>query len=244
MTLRPLTRDEARSIDQRALQEYGIPGLVLMENAGRNAAGIIAARYAESNRQVCIVCGKGNNAGDGFVIARILKMAGYTPTVVLTEDPETLSSDARFNFKLITGAEFDIDILHADEDLRELTSRLQRCDVIVDALIGTGLRGIPGGRLAEIIGCINTAKMNRSRIEVVSVDIPSGLDCDLGTVGDPQHSSDPAHTDQSTCVKADLTVTFVAEKAGFSNPTAADFLGEVIVADIGAPAALLREYQT
>ena len=237
MPLRPLTRNEARSIDQRAMDEYGIPGLVLMENAGRNAAGIIAARYAESNREVCIVCGKGNNAGDGFVIARNLKMAGYTPTVVLAEDPETQSSDARFNFKLIKDAGFDINILHPDEDPGELSGQLNSCDVIVDALVGTGLRGSPRGRLADIIRCINAAKTNRTVIEVVSIDIPSGMDCDDGP-NDESPEFDPA-----SCVKADLTITFVAEKAGFSKPSATRLLGEVVVADIGAPASLLQEYQ-
>ena len=233
MPLRPLTRDEARSIDQRAMDEYGIPGVVLMENAGRNAARIIADRYAGLNRPVCVVCGKGNNAGDGFVIARVLAATGYMPTVIRTSDPEALSNDARFNFGLLRNSGIECVALGIDRP-DDLAGRLNGYDIIVDALIGTGLRGSLGGRLAEIARCINDAKANRSDSKVVSIDIPSGLDCDLGTAGD---------ANQPTCVKADLTITFVAKKIGFDNPIAAEFLGEVVVAEIGAPEALLRDYQ-
>ena len=224
MQLRPLTRDEVRSIDRRAMGEYGVSGLVLMENAGRNAAVVIVDRFANSTStplQIVIVCGKGNNAGDGYVIARHLQIAGQLPQIVSVVSPDELTGDAAVNHSIAVRS--DIPIRYST--LTDCV--LPNCDVIVDCLLGTGLAGAPREPYASMIAAVN--RQRKEGTDVVAIDIPSGLDCDSGVAA-------------GACVNADITVTFVAMKIGFFTTAARECLGDVVVADIGAPAKLLGEF--
>jgi NAD(P)H-hydrate epimerase len=215
-----LSRAQVRELDRRAIEEYGVPGVVLMENAGRGAAEVL--RRLGPQGPVVICCGKGNNGGDGFVIARHLDNAGVAVRVLLFAPAAELTGDAAVNHQIVARAglplrEFTCRPLNQAALRQELASAAW----IVDALFGTGLRGALGSPWDEIITAINA-----SPAQVLAVDLPSGLDCDTGLPLGPT-------------VRAHHTVTFVALKQGFANPAASAWLGQVHVADIGAPRVLL-----
>jgi NAD(P)H-hydrate epimerase len=213
--IRPLTREEVRSIDRVAIEQYGMTGLVLMENAGRNAAEAIQ-KFAPSGH-VCILCGKGNNGGDGYVMARHLELAGRDVRVISLVDPNELTGDAAANYRIAFLSGISIAFTEHAEKIGEP-------NVVVDCLLGTGASGSPREPLASAIRYVN--QLNAIRI---AIDLPSGLDCDSGIAGDPTF-------------EAHRTLTFVAPKSGFSVLGAARCLGEVTTLSIGAPAKLLRRF--
>lgn len=217
-----LTRAQVREVDRRAIEEFGLPGLVLMENAGRSAAELLIQLLVAG--PVTIVCGKGNNAGDGFVIARHLEIRGFDVEILLASPADSLAGDAAVFFNVLLKAGCRLrDLSNADAvDWRQaLTS--SSTGWIVDALLGTGLTGPAREPCATAIDAIN-----QQRRPVFAVDLPSGLDCDTGTPTGP-------------CVRAAHTGTFVARKIGFDNPASEQWTGQVHVLDIGIPVALRRE---
>ncbi len=201
-----------------------------MENAGRGAAdvlcglmGIDAAAPADARPRTLVCCGKGNNAGDGFVLARHLDLRGCPVRAMVWATPEELRGDAGVNFQILCKAGVPLDILRDRHDATLLAERLAWADWIVDALLGTGARGEPRPPLDAVIDQINA-----SAKPTLAIDVPSGLDCDTG---------EPArHT-----IRAAQTCTFVAAKQGFSTPAAKQFTGRVRVLDIGAPRKLVAE---
>lgn len=218
--MRSLTRDEVRSIDRFAIETMNVPGVILMENAGRNAADLIqqAVQGFEKTR-VAVVAGPGNNGGDGFVIARHAAMRGATVTVFLVVPADKLTGDAKINFDILKNAGFDLREL-TEEEIPTLAETLQGYDTVVDALGGTGITGALHGPVAKAVNAINALGRGAG---VVSVDIPTGLDCDTGRVDGP-------------AVRATLTITFFARKVGFDSVHAMDYTGSVKVADIGIDA--------
>lgn len=233
--MRSLTRNEVRSVDRIAIEQMGISGLVLMENAGRNAADAIeqfivgrrlglcwwlspgqpapeASRLTQS--KIAVVAGAGNNGGDGFVVARHLAMRGAKVTTYLVAAPEKISGDAAANLAILKNSAGDVRQLTPNE-LNQLAMPLAQCDLVVDAIGGTGIRGPTTGDVALAVEQVNSAGR-----PVVAIDIPTGLDCDTGLAPGP-------------AIRANLTVTFVARKKGFDLPGAPAFTGDVIVADIG-----------
>ncbi len=235
--MRPLSRDEIRSIDRRAIDAFGMAGVVLMENAGRNAAAVIDSLWP--GRPIRITCGKGNNAGDGFVIARHLELLGHDVRLLLAASPRDLTGDAAVNFRIAERSGIPIADLSAAK-LPAWEAALAEglaADgepptevVLVDALLGTGAQGPPRGPIATAIAAINAARAASPRTRVVAIDLPSGLDCDTGAAA-------------GECVRADATVTFVARKRGFDAPQVGGFTGAVHVVDIGAPRKLLAEFE-
>jgi NAD(P)H-hydrate epimerase len=215
-----LSRDAVRAIDRRAIEEFGMPGLVLMENAGRGAADVL--RSLGVSGDVIICCGKGNNGGDGLVIARHLDNHLIPVRVLLFARPQDLTGDAATNFQIIARSGISVTV-HASSAIDELVLRdeLNSAAWIVDALFGTGLAGALRSPFDQIIAAINA-----SSASVMAVDIPSGLDCDSGQPLGPT-------------VRAHHTVTFVALKKGFAAPSAREWLGQVHVVDIGTPRCLL-----
>lgn len=215
-----LTRAQVREVDRRAIDDYGLPGLVLMENAGLNAANLL--RELGIHGPVVICCGKGNNAGDGFVIARHLENDGIDVRVLLSTPASSFTGDAATNFAVLRRA--GTPIVEAPADIATAwRGELTRADWIVDALLGTGTQGTVREPFVSAIAAINVA--NR---KVLAVDLPSGLDCDTGAV-------------LGSCVRALHTATLVARKPGFDVAGALEFTGEVHVLDIGVPHTLLRE---
>ncbi|GAB4138321.1 NAD(P)H-hydrate epimerase [Thermopirellula anaerolimosa] len=220
-TIAVLSRKWIREIDRRAIEEYGIPGPVLMENAGRGTADLLCRLGI--NGTVLIICGRGNNAGDGFVIARHLELRGFRAEVLLCSSPDQLKGDALLNFDIIRKSDIPIHTLPVPIRHDDLSKRLDAADWIVDAMLGTGSVGPARRPFDEVI-----VSLNRSGKKVLAVDLPSGLDCDEGPT-------------DGVMVRADVTATFVAWKSGFLVEGAADFLGRVHVLDIGAPRKLIRE---
>lgn len=221
--IRTLTRAEVREIDRRAIEDFHVPGVVLMENAGRNAALLLHARAPAA--RVVIVCGKGNNAGDGFVMARHLENLGHDVRLVLACDPAELRGDAALAWRIVATSGIPV-VMLPTASAAEWEQSLSGADWIVDALLGTGAAGAPRGAMATAIEAINVVAA-REHARVFAVDLPSGLDCDTGTAA-------------GACISATLTGTFVASKVGFENPRAREWLGEVQVLDIGAPKAVLQ----
>ena len=215
-----LTRDQVREVDRRAIEEYGISGLVLMENAGRGCVDKLCELGVRGPVVIC--CGRGNNAGDGFVIARHLDLRGYAVRVLLFCDPPDLRGDAALNFAILAKCGVPVRIVSAADDT-SWESDLAGADWIVDALLGTGTRGQPRPPLDRVIERLNQQPARR-----LAVDLPSGLDCDTG---------EPA----PTTFRAEHTCTFVANKSGFAAPAARAYLGQVHVLDIGAPRKLVAE---
>lgn len=205
-----MTRTEARAVDVWAIGSVGMPGVALMENAGSGCADIIAQRLGDpAGKRVCIFCGPGNNGGDGYVIARHLHNAGCSVKVIICADRAKIKGDALINLQIIEKMHFEIDKLDpADYAIPD-------CDIIVDALLGTGLTGKLRDNYIRLIESINC-----SGIEIIAVDIPSGLDCDEGVP-------------LGAAIKATATVTFVAAKKGFQTESAKIYTGDVYVVSIG-----------
>jgi NAD(P)H-hydrate epimerase len=214
-----LTRNQMRDLDRRAIEEFGVPGIVLMENAGRGAAELLLRLGASG--PVHIVCGKGNNGGDGFVIARHLDLRGIPTVIHLCSDPTSLSGDAATNYQIAVKSRLHIQVFTVIE---ALAKQLAEADWIVDALFGTGVTGPVKAPYDEIIEC-----MNRSGVRILAVDLPSGMDADTGQ---PMGST----------VRASHTVTMAAVKQGFAAPGASDWTGKVHIVGIGAPRCLIEEY--
>lgn len=225
-----LTREQVRAIDALAISTYHMPGVLLMENAGRNAAEVLKRQL--SNREpVLIVCGEGNNGGDGFVIARHLQIAEIPVRIILfaplsRRGVPRLSEDSTINFGIAKAAEIPIQIVDTAEPgdwLAEFQVECSRAEWIVDCLFGTGLTRPVVGVQAEVVQAINA-----SGTKIFAIDLPSGLDANTGLP-------------MGATVKATRTVTFVARKIGFRDENSKLFTGEIDVVDIGAPKKILDE---
>jgi len=203
------------------MEGYGICGLVLMENAGRGVADTLCRQGVDGPVVIC--CGKGNNAGDGFVIARHLELRAVETKVLLWADPAELIGDAAVNFRILEKTDVPIELFGAAHDPTRLTQLLTGAAWIVDALLGTGARGEPRRPLDGVIDTVNAAAP-----PILAVDLPSGLDCDTGKPS--RHS-----------IRAAITCTFLAAKAGFFAPGAEAYTGQLHVLDIGAPHKLIDE---
>lgn len=218
-----LTRDQVRALDRRTIDEYGVPGVVLMENAGRGAADVLIRLGVHGRVVVC--CGKGNNGGDGYVMARHLDNHGIAVGVLHFGEPAELVGEAAVNYQIAKRSGVQIDIYRdLTLPLAEIQLRLATAEWVVDALFGTGLSGAVRSPYDQIITAINS-----SPARILAVDIPSGLDCDRGAP-------------LGTSVRAHHTATFVAPKSGFANPAAKEWLGQVHVVDIGAPRKLVSAF--
>ncbi len=215
---RVMTREQVRAVDNWAINTLGIPGVVLMENAGRSCAEFIKNKLSgKTNPKVCIFCGTGNNGGDGFVIGRHLRNSGFKVTVVICGDIDKVAGDAKINLDILRQMGQPIEQLNlkSTEIAEAIRAFVADSDMIVDALFGTGLKGHLKDEYKKLIEAINALDL-----PILAVDIPSGLDCDTG------------HP-HGVAIEADCTITFVAVKAGFENPGAAQYTGEVHVASIG-----------
>lgn len=224
MTIRPLSRAEVRDLDRVAADEYLLPTLILMENAGRGAAAWLRSRLKPGS-SVHIACGPGNNGGDGGVVARHLDAWGFQVRVVWFAERETLAGDALSQFQILERSEIDQTLWPKTASV-DLDGIFQGADWLVDGLLGTGLTRPVAGRLRDVI-----ESMNRSGRPILALDLPSGLDADSG---EPQ----------GVAIRARATATFVAPKLGFTSPVAREYLGEVEVVEIGLPRRLLEPYQT
>jgi ADP-dependent NAD(P)H-hydrate dehydratase / NAD(P)H-hydrate epimerase len=216
--MRILNATQMREADRQTIEEVGLASLVLMENAGRQIVSAIEAAYENRlSGRVAILSGKGNNGGDGFVIARTLAQRGVDVSVFLLASVAQVKGDARINLDIL--GRLGIGVMEVDDEQRwELhASEVQRCSLIVDAIVGTGLSSPLSGLLETVV-----ADVNVMGIPIVSVDLPSGL------------SADTPHL-LGQCVSAAMTVTLAAPKLSLLVPPGEDHAGDVVIADIGIP---------
>jgi NAD(P)H-hydrate epimerase len=212
-----LDRASVREVDRAAIEQFGIPGIVLMENAARALADQALAMVGHAlGAEVLIVCGTGNNGGDGWALARHLHNEGLRPVVAALGDPRP-ESDAGVNCAICRRMKIE-EVPIGDLD------RHRDAALVVDALFGTGLGRPITGAAADAIEWINA-----SGRPVLAVDVPSGLDCDTGRR-------------LGATVRATVTVTFVGSKPGFETMEAQQWVGEVVIGDIGAPRALVERF--
>jgi hydroxyethylthiazole kinase-like uncharacterized protein yjeF len=210
------TREIIREIDRISIEEYGIPGLILMENAGRAVAKVVLEEFPDA-KKIAIFAGGGNNGGDGFVVARHLLGEGLDVTTYLAVDPKKYKGDALTNFEALRKIGGKL------VELKNGFSEYKDADLIIDALFGTGLDREVEGFYREIINFINSQPVPR-----VAIDLPSGLNADTGFP-------------LGVSVKADITVTFVLPKIGLAIYPGVDHAGKVYVVDITTPKFLEKD---
>lgn len=216
-----VTAAEMCLIDERAIHAFGIPSLLLMENAGA-ACAREALRMAGSKGRAVIFAGKGNNGGDGFVAARHLTNQGITPIVFYFQPAPEMKPDPLVNFRILE--KMKVSLIDCSQNLpaRRIKETLKKARIVVDALFGTGLSKPVAEPFSAVIEWIN-----ESGRRVLAVDIPSGMNADTGEV-------------MGVCVRADVTVTLALPKKGFLNRQARCYTGRVQVADISIPKSLLK----
>lgn len=216
-----------RAIDARAMKQFGLRGLVLMENAGRGAADAIRWELEAlgcPRGRVSIIAGKGNNGGDGFVAARHLANAGARPAVFLLAKPEDLKGDALVNATVWRKMGGEIIPVLSARDLKKYETALAHSCVVVDAIFGTGLSSPVKGLYAEVIGFINGLK----RPVIIAMDIPSGIDATTGAV-------------LGCAVRADVTATMALNKPGLCQYPGKEYAGRIEIVDIGIPRSMTED---
>jgi hydroxyethylthiazole kinase-like uncharacterized protein yjeF len=221
--MRVLNAAQMRDADRQTIEEIGIPSMVLMENAGRQVVAALEAAYDElSDRHVAVLSGPGNNGGDGFVVARTLHQRGVEVSVFVIGQLAAVKGDARLNVEILGRMGLNV-VEVADEQAWELHfSEISKCDLIVDAIFGTGLKSPLGGMLETV-----AADVNASGIPVTAIDLPTGLSADHAEpIGD--------------CIRAAMTVTLAAPKLPLVLPPGEARAGNIVVADIGIPPEVIE----
>jgi NAD(P)H-hydrate epimerase len=237
--MKALTAAEMREVDRQTTARFGIPGLQLMESAGQQVCEVIlrwlgGGRVLELRRglKISILCGKGNNGGDGLVVARHLQVAGIESRVYFFGDPAKTTGDARENFQRWRNAGGSVSVVESENQWKEVSGAIAKSDAIVDALLGTGLRGAVTGMTAKAIMKVNDYSQNATASRpslILSVDMPSGLPSDGEAAEGP-------------VLHAHRTVTFTAPKIGQLISADAACSGTLEVRQIGSPAELVEEF--
>jgi ADP-dependent NAD(P)H-hydrate dehydratase / NAD(P)H-hydrate epimerase len=224
-----LTAAQMREADRLTTERYGIPGKELMENAGTAIAEFLREKFPDiAGRRILVLCGKGNNGGDGLVVARLLKDFGATAVVYLFANPGSVEGDAAANLKRWQQGLGELYVVTSEAEWESARAVLAESDMIVDALLGTGLRGPVEGLLGKVIEDLNAARAKRrGKTVVVAVDMPSGLASDSQDFGGP-------------VVAADFTVTLTVPKVGQLVLPHSSCCGVLVVKDIGTPPELLE----
>ncbi len=222
--MRIVTATEMKSLDQMAIQQYGIPSLLLMENAGRGVADLVcqeAGAIKPGAINILVFCGKGNNGGDGLVCARHLANRGYKVHVLLFTGPSSLKDDPAVNFNILKCMKITTDVVLDIMDLAKIKLVLHKADFVIDALLGVGLHSDLTDIFASAVEMIND-----SGKKVVAVDIPSGLDADTGNV-------------LGVAAKANWTAALGLPKKGLYEREGPFYAGDIQVVDIGLPKEIL-----
>jgi NAD(P)H-hydrate epimerase len=214
--MRVLDARESRETDLWASQELGVPSLLLMENAAIGAADALVEAFPKAER-VLIVCGPGNNGGDGLALGRQLAVRGLSPRILLVFGSRRPQGDAALQLDIVQRLGLPVEELPEDCSLQPLRAAAERCDLVVDALFGTGLSRPLDGRFADVVAVLDALAVPK-----LALDLPSGLDASLASVPGPS-------------LRAAVTVTFGAPKIAHVFPPARERCGEIVVADLGVP---------
>ena len=224
-----ISRAQVREVDRMAIEDYSVPGIVLMENAGRNASEAIVRLFDSiSGQDVVVVVGSGNNGGDGLVIARYLELAGAKVRVVLAAPPQRFRGDSLTNLEIINRSGIDLVCL-AGAVAERWQNALLSATCVIDAILGTGTTGAARGDSKVAIKSLLGRMKIDPRPRVISIDVPSGFDCDRGVPCGP-------------CVCANETLTFVASKQGFKTNGAEMYTGRIQIVDIGVPQVVRNRF--
>src|SRR5262245_9445208 len=224
--MRVLNTEQMREADRRTIEDIGIPSVVLMENAGRQAVAAMEAAFDDlANSRVCVICGRGNNGGDGFVVARTLLQRGVDAGVFLIGSVADVRGDARANLEILGRIGVTVvEITNAQEWELHFTE-ISESNLIVDAILGTGFHGRLSGFLETVV-----ADVNGLGVPVVAIDLPTGLSADTALLDGP-------------AVEASMTVTLAAPKIPLVLPPADSYAGDLVIADIGIPGPLVDELE-
>ncbi len=223
-TMKVATAEQMQELDRKAIETYRIPGIVLMENAGRGATEVISNTFPDLQKmKIAIVAGKGNNGGDGFVIARYLLNRRISVKVYLLADSKGLRGDAETNFQIFQRMKGEVISVPSSKDYQKVKRELEKFDLLIDAIFGTGLDAEVRGYYREVIDHLNTLQK-----PIVAIDIPSGLDANTGKPF-------------GTAVRASLTITFGLPKIGHVISPGLDYVGKLKLVDIGLPKKLVEE---
>src|ERR1700730_10129072 len=237
--MKVLTAEQMREADRLTTGRYGIPSLQLMENAGAAVADYLAETFTDlSTHNILVLCGKGNNGGDGLVVARRLRERSAPPRVILFAEPSAVRGDAAANLRLWQEGGGELFLVASTKEWAAAREILGEADLIIDAFLGTGVKGPVEGLLASVIEDVNAWRAKgRARIRgacprsAIAVDMPSGLPSGDEDFGGP-------------VIRADATVTFTAPKVGQLLSPRADCVGQLLVRDIGTPRELLDDNST
>jgi ADP-dependent NAD(P)H-hydrate dehydratase / NAD(P)H-hydrate epimerase len=221
--MRVLNAAQMRDADRQTIEEIGIPSMVLMENAGRQVVAALEAAFEDlADRQVAVLCGPGNNGGDGFVVARTLHQRGTEAAVFVIGSVGTIKGDARLNVEILSRLGITVVEINDEQTWELHFSEISKCDLIVDAIFGTGLKSPLSGMLETV-----AADINASGIPVTAIDLPSGLSADR---------AEPI----GSFIHASTTVTLASPKLPLVLPPGEAHAGNIIVADIGIPPEIIE----
>ncbi len=224
--MRVLNTQQMREADRRTIEDVGIPSIVLMENAGRQAVAAMEAAFDELlSSHVAVLCGRGNNGGDGFVIARTLIQRGVETSVFLLGSVADVRGDARTNLEVLGRIGLTIVEITNAQEWELHFSEISECDLIVDAILGTGFRGQVSGMLETVV-----ADVNALAVPVVAIDLPTGLSAD-------------SHEVEGEAIEAAMTVTLAAPKIPLVLPPADTHCGDLVIADIGIPLPIVDDIE-
>ena len=224
--MRVLNTRQMRDADRRTIEEIGIPSIVLMENAGRQAVAAMEAAYDDlATSQVGVLCGRGNNGGDGFVVARTLIQRGVDVGVFLLGSVSEITGDARINLEVLGRIGVTVVEIASAQEWELHFTEISECDLVVDAILGTGFRGQLSGLLETVV-----ADVNALGVPIVSIDLPTGVSADT-------------HVVEGTAIEASMTVTLGAPKIPLVFPPADSHGGDLVIADIGIPYPVFEELE-
>ncbi len=224
--MRVLNTEQMREADRRTIEDIGIPSVVLMENAGRQAVAAMEASFDDlASSHVAVLCGRGNNGGDGFVIARTLLQRGVEASVFLLGSVADVRGDARTNLDILGNIGLTVVEITDAQEWELHFSQISECDLVVDAIVGTGFRGQLSGLLETVV-----ADVNGMGVPIVAVDLPTGVSAD-------------SHLVQGETIEASMTVTLAAPKIPLVFPPADTRGGDLVIADIGIPYPVIDELE-
>jgi NAD(P)H-hydrate epimerase len=224
--MRVLNTQQMREADRQTIDDVGIPSIVLMENAGRQAVAAMEAAFEDlSTSKVAVLCGRGNNGGDGFVVARTLAQRGIEATVFLLGSVGDVRGDARINLEILGRVGLTVVEVTTAQEWELHFSEISECDLIVDAIVGTGFHGPLTGLLETVV-----ADVNGLGVPVVAIDLPTGVSAD-------------SHELEGEAIEASMTVTLAAPKIPLILPPADAYGGDLVIADIGIPGAVIDELE-
>src|SRR4051812_16990249 len=224
--MRVLNTQQMREADRRTIDEVGIPSIVLMENAGRQAVAAMEAAFEDlASTHVGVMCGRGNNGGDGFVVARTLIQRGIETSVFLLGSVADVRGDARTNLEVLGRIGLTVVEISNAQEWELHFSEISRCELVVDAILGTGFHGQLSGLLETVV-----ADINGLGLPIVAIDLPTGLSADTCDV-------------EGEAIEASMTITLAAPKIPLILPPADTYSGDLVIADIGIPLPILEEVE-